>query len=170
MTQSARYFAPFGPRGSHPVDTDLATRLLAIALSRGGDYADLFFEYRAGGGLTFEEGITRSASRGVALGVGVRVRRGDATGYAHVEDLAWESMQRAAETAARIASSGATPPPVRIDPLTLPERYLLDAPSIDLAGTEKRSLLERASKAAHAADARIVKVSVTFAEEVREIL
>ena len=51
MTQSARYYAPFGPRGSHPLDADLATRLLGIALSRGGDYADLFFEYRAGGGL-----------------------------------------------------------------------------------------------------------------------
>ena len=170
MTQSVRYFAPFGPRGSNPIDQDLATRLLGIALARGGDYADLFFEYRAGGGLTFEEGITRSASRGVGLGLGVRVRQGDATGYAHVEDLAWESMKRAAETAAGIASSGSTPPPVRLDPLTLPERYLLDAPSIDLAGLEKRALLERASKAAHAVDPRIVKVSVTFAEEVREIL
>ena len=170
MTASARYFAPFGPRGTHPVDEDLATRLLSIALGRGGDYADLFFEYRAGGGLTFEEGITRSASRGVALGLGVRVRQGDATGLAHVEDLAWESMKRAAETAAAIASSGATPPPQKLEPLTLPERYLLDAPSIDLPGLEKRALLERASRAAHAADPRIVKVSVTFAEEVREIL
>jgi TldD protein len=170
MTASARYFAPFGPRGSHRIDEDLATRLLGIALGRGGDYADLFFEYRAGGGLTFEEGITRSASRGVGLGLGVRVRQGDATGYAHVEDLAWESMKRAAETAAGIASSGSTPPPQKLDPLTLPERYLLDAPSIDLSGLEKRALLERASRAAHAADPRIVKVSVTFAEEVREIL
>src|SRR5688572_33173377 len=117
MTQSVRYRAPFAPGGSAPIDGEICRKLLGVALSRGGDYADLFFEYRAGGGLTFEEGITRSASRGVALGVGVRVRRGDATGYAHVEDLAWESMQRAAETAARIASSGATPPPVRIDPL-----------------------------------------------------
>jgi len=170
MTESARYYAPFGPRGSQRVDAELATRLLAIALARGGDYADLFFEYRAGGGLTFEEGITRSASRGVSLGLGVRVRQGDATGYAHVEDLSWEAMQRAAETAARIASSGKTPPPVRIEPLTLPERYLLDVPSIDLAGKEKRALLERASRAAHAADPRIVKVSVTFAEELREVL
>ena len=170
MTQSARYFAPFGPLGSHRIDASLAEKLLAIALSRGGDYADLFFEYRAGGGLSFEEGITRSASRGVGLGLGVRVQKGDATGYAHVEDLEWDSMQRAAETAARIASSGASPAPVRIEALNLPERYLLDAPSLDVAGTEKRALLERASKAAHAVDPRIVKVSVSFAEEVREIL
>src|SRR5262249_48790088 len=117
MTRSARYFAPFGPGGTHAFDDETLERLLHIALSGGGDYADLFFEYRAAGGITFEEGITRSASRGVSLGLGVRVQKGNATGYANVEDLAWESMQRAAETAARIANSGATPGPIRLDPL-----------------------------------------------------
>src|SRR5690606_30750746 len=37
-------------------------------------------------------------------------------------------------------------------------------------GLEKRRLLERASKAAHAFDPRIVKVEASFAEEIREIL
>ena len=77
-----------------------------MALARGGDYADLFFEYRAGGGLVFDEGILKSASRGVSMGLGVRVQRGDATGYAYVEDLDWEAMKRAAETASQIASGG----------------------------------------------------------------
>jgi TldD protein len=170
VTQSARYFAPFGPGGSHAFDEATLARLLSIALSTGGDYADLFFEYRAAGGLSFEEGITRSASRGVSLGLGVRVQKGNSTGYAHVEDLAWESMQRAAETAARIATSGAAPGPVRLEPLVLPERYQLNAPTLDVAGEKKRSLLERASKAAHAVDPAIVKVSASLAEEVREIL
>src|SRR5688572_19796750 len=107
MTQSVRYRAPFAPGGSAPIDAEICRKLLETALSRGGEYADLFFEYRAGGGLSFEEGITRSATRGVSMGLGVRVQKGDATGYAHVEDLSWEAMQRAAETAARIASSGA---------------------------------------------------------------
>jgi TldD protein len=75
---------------------------------QGGDYADLFFEYRAGGGLSFEEGILRSASRGVSLGLGVRVQKGDATGYAYVEDMEFDAMKRAAETAARIADGGKT--------------------------------------------------------------
>ena len=98
MTASAHYFAPFGPRGTHPIDEDLATRLLGIALGRSGDYADLFFEYRAGGGLTFEEGITRSASRGVSLGVGVRVRQGDATGR---KSMTFDQMKDMLEKAGR---------------------------------------------------------------------
>src|SRR5687768_11171642 len=112
MTASASYRAPFAPGGPTAIDNEICRKLLEVALSRGGDYADLFFEYRAAGGMTFEEGITRSASRGVSMGLGVRVQRGDATGYAHVEDLSWDAMKRAAETAARIALGGAVAPPV----------------------------------------------------------
>ncbi|MFO7178611.1 MAG: metallopeptidase TldD-related protein [Pseudomonadota bacterium] len=162
--------SPFAPGGPNAIDAAICRRLLDVALSRGGDYADLFFEYRIGAGLVFEEGITRSASRGVSLGLGVRVLHGDATGYAYVEDLSWEAMRRAAETAARIASSGKSPGPVPIEPVALPDRYPLDVPSIDVPGLDKRALLERASRAALAADPRIVKVESSFAEELREIL
>lgn len=170
MTASTQYRAPFAPGGPLGLDDEICRKLLGIALSRGGDYADLFFEYRAGGGLVFEEGITRSASRSVSLGLGVRVQRGDATGYAHTEDLTWDAMRRAAETAARIASEGAKAPPVRLEPVSVPSRYELDRPSIDVPGPDKRALLERASKAAHAVDSKILKVEASFAEEIREIL
>lgn len=170
MSQSARYRAPFSPGGSAPIDAEICRKLLAIALSRGGDYADLFFEYRAGGGLTFEEGITKSASRGVGMGLGVRVQKGDATGYAHVEELSWEAMSRAATTAARIANEAPGAPPHKVEPLVLPNRYELSELSIDVSGVEKRALLERASRTAHAYDKAVVKVSASFAEEVREVL
>jgi TldD protein len=170
MTASVTYRAPFAPGGPAAIDGEICRKLLEVALSRGGDYADLFFEYRAAGGMSFEEGITRSASRGVSMGLGVRVQRGDATGYAHVEDLSWDAMKRAAETAARIALGGAVAPPLAIQPSVLPSRYELDRPTIDVPGLDKRSLLERASKAALAFDSRIVKVEATFAEEIREIL
>ncbi|GMV19117.1 MAG: metalloprotease TldD [Polyangiaceae bacterium] len=170
MTASSTYRAPFAAGGPLAIDAEICRKLLAIALGRGGDYADLFFEYRAGGGLVFEEGITKSASRGVSMGLGVRVQRGDATGYAHTEDLTMDAMKRAAETAARIANENGKAPPLRLDPLSLSSRYELDVPSIDVAGMDKRRLLERASRAAHAFDPRILKVEATFAEEIREIL
>jgi TldD protein len=170
MTQSASYTAPFGPRGDGYIDAEIARKLLTIALSHGGEYADLFFEYRAGGGISFEEGITRSASRSVSMGVGVRVQQGDATGYAHVEDLSWEAMKRAAETAARIAQGGKSIAPLAIERIALPSRYELDCPTIDVPGVDKRSLLERASRAALAYDPRIIKATASFNEGIREIL
>ncbi len=162
--------APFAPGGAAGIDEDLCQRLLALALATGGDFADLFFEYRASAALAFEEGITRRAARSVSLGVGVRVQRGDATGYAHVEDLGWESMCRAAETAARIARSGERHAPVALAPTALPSRYDLAEWSLDVDGREKRALLERASKAALGVDPSITKVEASFVEELREVL
>ena len=148
----------------------MCERLLAVALSRGGDYADLFFEYRAGGGLAYDEGILKAASRGVSMGLGVRVLRGDATGYAYTEDLTFEAMRRAAETASQIATAGGGSEKVTLTNRTVPQRYELGAVSIDTPGREKRALLERASAAAFAHDSQIVKAEASFAEEIREIL
>ena len=158
------------PGGAFGLDNRVYESLLQYALGSGGDYADLFFEYVTSGSLSFEEGITRSASMGVSMGLGVRVCRGDSTGYAHTEDLGPESMRRAARTAAKIAQTGPTHPPIDFHPVTTPRRYDLDRVSLDEAGMEKRALLERASKAALALDSRISKAEASFAEELREIL
>ena len=170
-THSALYKAPFGPGGASEVDVKMAEQLLAIALDKGADYADLFFEYRAAGGLVYDEGILKSASRGVSMGLGVRAQQGDATGYAYTERLDWDAMKRAAETAASIATGGGAKTPVATHSSNvLPARYDLDKVTLDVAGMEKRKILERAAAAAHAADPHVVKVEASFAEEIREIL
>jgi len=170
MARSQTYSAPFAPGAPDAIDSVTCERLLGVALDRGGDYADLFFEYRASGGFSFDEGILKSASRGVSMGLGVRVQRGDATGYAYVEDLSWDSMKRAAETAAQIATQKTGTVAIELRTRDLPSRYELPTLSIDVPAPEKRALLERASAAAHAADPLIVKATASFAEEVREIL
>jgi TldD protein len=162
--------APFIPGGTFGLDTHVYESLLSEALSRGGDYADLFFEYVTSGSISFEEGITRAASKGVSMGLGVRVCRGDATGYAHTEDLSPESMRRAARTAAKIAQAGVHQHPLELRAVTTPKRYDLNEVSLDRAGMDKRALLERASKAALALDHRILKSEASFSEELREIL
>jgi TldD protein len=168
--QSKLYVAPFGPGGSNAVDSTVAEGLLSTALAKGGDYADLFFEYRAAGGFVFDEGILKSASRGVSMGLGVRVQKGDATGYAYVERLDWEAMKRAAQTAAQIASGGGSKVPVSVRPVEPPRRYELDQVTLDVSGIDKRSVLQRAAAAAHAYDPRIIKVEASLSEEIREVL
>jgi TldD protein len=171
-TQSVLYRAPFGPGGSSAVDAAIAEKLLAIALARGGDYADLFFEYRAAGGFVFDEGILKSASRGVSMGLGVRVQKGDATGHAYVERLDWDAMKRAAETAAQIASGGGAGRPLSVmsRAYELPSRYELERVTLDAPGVDKRALLERAAAEAHAFDRHVLKVEASLSEEIREIL
>src|SRR5882672_1408905 len=78
---------------------------LGEALSRGGDYADLYFEYRINHSIVLEEQIIKSATKGVNLGVGVRVISGEKTGYAYSDDLNRENILKAARTAAFIANT-----------------------------------------------------------------
>ncbi|GAC1352202.1 MAG: metalloprotease TldD [Polyangiales bacterium] len=167
---SARYKAPFRSGGPNAIDAELARKLLEVALAKGGDYADLFFEYRAGGSFVLDEGILKSVSRGVSIGLGVRVQRGDATGYAYVESLSFDDMKRAAQTAAQIALGDRARAPVVPSERVLPRRYEIFPVSLDVSGETKRALLERADLAARAYDPRIVRVEASFNEELREIL
>src|SRR5947209_543132 len=85
-------------------------RYLAAALSAGGDYADLYFEYLTSTGITIDESMIKSATQGVSAGCGVRVISGERTGYAYTDDLSPEKMLNAAHTAALIASGPAKAP------------------------------------------------------------
>jgi TldD protein len=167
---SARHQAPFVPGGSLAVDDELAQRILSAALDRGGDYADLFFEYRAFGSFRYDEGILKGATRGVDLGLGVRVLKGEATGYAYVEELTPESMIGAAMTAAAIASGDKSVAPVKLIRRDRKSRYEVESASVEGSGEAKRALLDRADKAARAYDPRITRVEGSFTEEIREIM
>src|SRR5271155_6181382 len=80
---------------------------LSEALSAGGDYADLYFEYLATSNLSIDESIVKSAVQGVSLGVGVRVIAGERTGYAYSGDLSPDKIRKAARVAACIAKGPA---------------------------------------------------------------
>src|SRR5918912_1595905 len=58
-------------------------RYLGEALSAGGDYADLYFEYLVTTSITVDESIVKSATQGTTLGLGIRVIAGERTGYAY---------------------------------------------------------------------------------------
>ena len=89
-------------------------RYLAAALSAGGEYADLYFEYLSSTSLMVDESMVKSASQGISAGCGVRVVSGERTGYAYTDDLSSERILHAARTAALIASGPAKTPVGRL--------------------------------------------------------
>src|SRR5216110_1631537 len=89
----------------HNITTRDLETYLDEALSRGGDYSDLYFEYRINHSIVLEEQIIKSATKGINLGVGVRVISGEKTGYAYSDDLNREIIVKAARTAAFIANA-----------------------------------------------------------------
>jgi TldD protein len=80
-------------------------KVLAVALEKGGDYADLYFEHALNHSIGLRDGEVNSTFSGIDYGMGVRVLAGDQTGYAYVESTELPDMLKAARTAARIAES-----------------------------------------------------------------
>jgi TldD protein len=159
------YFSRFG------VDEGMIRDALAEALSRGGDHADLFFQHRVSNGLQLEDGEVNRAYTRVELGVGVRVVRGDQTGYAYTEELTREAIKRAAQTAAAVADGPARPAPTALAVgAALPQRYTLDMPWDGIKPAQKLPILEGVNAAIFKVDGRIKKVSVSFADEASAIL
>src|SRR5258705_2520596 len=145
-------------------------RYLDEALSRGGNYADLYFEYLATSNISMDESMVKSASQGVSLGVGVRVISGERTGYAYSDDLSPEKIKKAARVAAHIANA-----PSKVDKFDLNEGVrhnlypVLVAPT-ETAFADRVELVKRADRAARAYDPRIFQVQAMYADNLRQVM
>jgi TldD protein len=65
-------------------------KVLSLALSKGGEFSELFFEYRILNSVRMEEDIIKDSSENISLGVGIRVIKGAQTGYGYTDDLSFE--------------------------------------------------------------------------------
>ena len=143
---------------------------LAEALSQGGDYADLYFEYLLTSSISIDESMVKSAAQGVSMGVGIRVIAGERTGYAYSDDLAPEKIRKAARVAAHIAAG-----PSKVEKFGLNEgsRHnlypVLTAPT-ETAFAERVELVKRADRAARAYDPRIFQVQAAYADNLRHVM
>src|ERR1017187_6021888 len=143
---------------------------LAEALSAGGDYADLYFEYLLTSSISIDESMVKSAAQGVSMGVGVRVIAGERTGYAYSDDLSPEKIRKAAHVAAHIAAGQR-----KVDKFALNEgpRHnlypVLIAPT-ETAFSDRVELVKRADRAARAYDPRIFQLQDVYADNLRQVL
>jgi TldD protein len=144
---------------------------LGEALSRGGDYADLYFEYRINHSVVLEEQIVKSATKGISLGVGVRVVSGEKTGYAYSDSLDRQHILKAARTAAFIANTSPEGGRIGIQPLENTRNlYAIPVVPADLEIVEKIALLQQADQAARAYDSRIKQVQASYVDETKHVL
>jgi TldD protein len=145
-------------------------RYLGEALSRGGDYADLYFEYLATSSIAIDESMVKSAAQGVSMGVGVRVIAGERTGYAYSGDFSPEKVIKAARVAACIASA-----PSKVEKFDLGEGpthnlYPVLVSPTETAFAARVDLVKRADRAARAYDPRIFQVQAAYADNLRHVL
>ncbi|MDX2151051.1 MAG: metalloprotease TldD [Bryobacteraceae bacterium] len=143
---------------------------LSEALSAGGEYADLYFEYLATSSISIDESIVKSATQGVSLGVGVRVIAGERTGYAYSDDLSPEKIRKAARTAALIASGPAQATATGLETVRTQDLYPVLVAPIDMSLEDRVALVRRADESARAADSRVFQVQASYGDSLRQVL
>ena len=77
--------------------------LVAEGLRDGGDWCDLYFEDTSYHDLLLRDGVVGSGGYHVDYGCGIRVLKGEKTGYAYAETTDFASLKSAARAAASIA-------------------------------------------------------------------
>jgi TldD protein len=145
-------------------------KILDTALSHGGDFSEIFLEYRLHSSINMEEDIIKETSENIILGAGIRVIFGDQTGYGYTNDLSLEKVSRAALTASSIANG---PPSQRSLPFqsspVIPDYYPVLQPAHDESLEKKITLVKAAYRSALSFDNKIKKVKVSFVDQVRHI-
>jgi TldD protein len=153
------------------IEESVLSRTLHRALAKGGDFAEVFAEDRRSSNATFDDGKVEELRSGRERGAGVRVVRGETTGYAHTADLSEAGLGEAAEAAAAAASSGG--PGAKIIPLTRrPSTAPHDVKVLpeDVEKARKVEMLSRADEAARAEGDSVRQVTASYADGRRRIL
>jgi len=161
---------PFFWETHFKVTKEQMEKILQTALSKGGEFAELFFEYRIANAIRMEEEIIKETSQSVQMGLGIRVISGEQTGYAYTNDLSFQKMKETALTAGAIANSLS-----KIKIADLREKkcahqvYDLSQGFDQLDLKEKIGLLQRAYTSAQQYDSRIVKIQAWLTDEMQYV-
>jgi TldD protein len=145
-------------------------KVMAVALEKGGDYADLYFEHTYFNSLILQDGAVNRAYSNIDYGVGIRVVAGDQQGYAFVESTALEEMVKAAKVASRIANGAAKTPPVKIDEKTFKNHYPVIQSWENESVRRKIPYLQKLNERIFELDSKVIKVSASMNDSISYIL
>ncbi len=153
------------------VNREILEKLITLALSRGGDYADVFFEYSTSNELTLRDNEVNSVESSADYGVGIRVIKNGRTGYAYSESTDLKDMERAALTASGIAdgvcsSNG----PAGFRPVDFIDRYPARRNWEDFSAPARKEYLKELNDKVFGLDESITKVMENLAFDNTKVL
>jgi TldD protein len=157
-----------GEAGSVPAPEEI-DRILAAALARGGDYADLYLESTLRTDITFADGQIETMASGVIQGGGVRTVIGERVGYAYAESFDPALLIEAAAVSATIASRGGGVKPVPVASFKFPHYFVISEPIGNESIGRKVSILQRADRAARAVDPAVKQVVIAYNDSLQDL-
>ncbi len=153
------------------IDQDVIERTLATALRTGAEFAEIYAEDKQSTSVGLDDGRIEQVTSGRDRGVGIRVIRGETTGFAHTSDLSEAGLGAAASAAAVAASQGDVG--VRTVDLTPRESQVVNRVEREPDTVPKASkveLLQRIDEAARDVGPEVVQVSAGYGDSRKRVL
>ncbi len=158
-----------GVKGTSGMDMTKETlaKVIAKALEKGGDFADVYLENRISRQIIMEESKFKSGLYGISQGAGVRVISGNKTGYAYTDEITGEKLLKAAEVASYVATNANKISPAGISVTSRPSFITVLQPLEQIADEKRIEIIKRADQAARDYDPRIRMTMIDYNDEVR---
>jgi TldD protein len=150
------------------VEADVLRATLEQALRNGGDFAEVFVEDRRSSNARFDDGRIEELVSSRERGAGIRVVRGDTTGFAHTADLSSDGLATAAAAASGAArGGGGGTRTIALEAQTAPRTHEIEVLPETVDKSRKVELLRRADAAARAVGNAISSVTAGYADATR---
>ena len=158
------YFNHFG------VTESQIQEVLNAGLSNGGDYCDVYFQHKISNYIGLEDKAVNRAYSNVDFGVGIRVLKGDQTGFSFTEEITPNAMKLAAKTAANIANSSKIISAIPLKLHNHPNYYPIETPWEKVGIDQKIPYLKQINDKVFNKDPRVIKSSIWFIDETNYML
>ena len=152
------------------VTAEQLQKVILAAMGKGADYADLFFEHTVTNSTSLQDKKVNSAYSDVTFGVGIRVLKGDQTGFAYSEDTSLTAMLRAAKTASNIAEGTGSYNKAGLTEYLPPSYYKINSSWENVLIKDKIPFITSLNDQIFAGDKRVTKVNVASQDSTSYIL
>jgi len=152
------------------IPEEILLKTLNRALSKGGDYADIYVAHERPLSIQLEDDKIEKLSSGVDAGVGVRVLFDYKSAYAFSNDFSESSLLAVADAVSR-AAGDARQPDMTMD-LTLLRPtvdFQIKKNPRDVKMKDKIALMENANRVAKAVSSRIRQVSIIYRDSIKNV-
>ncbi len=156
---------PFDPEERFGVSFSTLKRILDLALLKGGEFSEVFLEYRIYNLINMEEDIIKETAESISIGLGLRVVSGEKTGFGYTNNFEVENLERVARTASSIAQGTREKASLPFHPSLPPKNFYPLKTLLNQEPLKKKiSLVKRAYQSALRFDKKVKKVKTTYTE------
>ena len=144
-------------------------KILKSALRKGGDFADVFYEYVQPTSIVYEDKKIEKIISGIDTGVGLRVIYHNKTAYAYANQVTDEGLFDLADVVSCACQGKVFNKDINVMRRTPGITHLIKMSPQEIHIDKKVAMVKRASEVAQSWDSRIKQVKVVYGDSLRRI-